>query len=222
MRIGICGLCLASLLAMGGVVAASASAELPEFSPAEHCTGKKTVKCHVIKIKSKEKTTVFEIAPSTQVVCRSADDKGEIIGANRNTEEMKFSACRLMPGNIACVAVGGVRPLESSIGYVNRFVPEVGVELVPKAPNLYFVEFNCGGTVIQVGGSLVGIITPLNTPTNQFKVAFTHAGLVQIPLNLEGGPYDAPLCSINHGSAMECGFESMDEVRTSSIIEIKA
>jgi hypothetical protein len=57
---------------------------------------------------------------------------------------------------------------------------KVGLDLKPKAPATLFADFDCGSTIdAEVRGSVIGEITPLDTPVTELTLTYNKVALVK-------------------------------------------
>ena len=197
----------------------------PEFTG--YCkTVQKVPQCGLFPIpfKSKEGATSFTSVGLGTVDCKGSTDTGAITGPKTDTEELTFKGCTL--GGQKCTQSGSknieTQPLSSVIGYIDASTKEVGDDLYNPAGRL-LVEFECGKELVQVEVSVIGLITPIKTLTQNYAVAFSAAGgrpAEQNPSRLEGGLLDSPVCDFNNAISSECAFVSTDVVKMKYATEL--
>jgi hypothetical protein len=97
-------------------------------------------------------------------------------------------------------------PLEGTLGYISGPEHKVGLDLKGEGGADLF-DYNCEGLEEDVGGSVIGEITPVNTLTNKYAVVFVRDGEgFQSIKNFEGQPEDVPVIDLN-GSAFKGSLE---------------
>jgi hypothetical protein len=208
--------CLIAVFAISAIASASASAALPELVNKE---GKALVKKKDKSNNVKGNIAVLETIGGSKVECKSVSDVSEITGTKTDTTTVTFDECTAF--GETCQNKGGTAGiiktvlLASKLRYING-KKAVGLVLKPKTGEL-FVEFECSGIVIKVRGSVIGVITPINTfvaPPGPFTLTFTQAAGVQVPTEYEEGTKkvkDVLETSINGGAYEQSGESSTDE-----------
>ncbi len=206
------GLCLAAALTLSA--AASASAALPEFSgPFPKPFGSKSGKA------------VLETVKKATVTCAADTNTGQVTGPKAGTVVITFTGCAIPGARCSNTGTPGkivTNTLVLRLGYISKAKKEVGVDLLNG--NL-IVEFACGGVVVQVKGSVIGRITPINKPVvppKGYTLKFTQAGGKQKVQNLEAEPKDTPETAFGGGPFEESGLASNDSVNFAEPTEIKA
>ncbi len=165
------------------------------------------------------KTTFY--TPAGKVECQHETGAGKFTSAQEAGVTIKFTGCVL--GSVACGKVG-----ESKLGEIETTAlkgvlayafqakseeREAGLVLSP-ASGETFTTFACGALVtLTVKGSVIGVVSPLNSLTKAFGVVFKESsGSVQEPseYEAEGGTKvkAAQTCSVNGGAAKACVEES--------------
>jgi hypothetical protein len=195
-RIHIIGLTLAAVLALNAAMVSAASASVPEFVPSK------------FTFKSEGGAATFKTAGLT-VVCKASTDEGEVTGAKTGTVTVKFTGCKAAETH-ACHStspVGGTEEivtklLSMKLGFIKEpATTEVGVSLSASP----LAEFECAigtGEKAIVKGSVIGKITPLETKTKTFKLAFVVKEGAQFPTKFEGGSEDTLFARLN-GETLE-------------------
>jgi len=173
---------VAAMLVMSAIAVASAAAALPEFD------GPFPKPFH-----SLGGAGLLETTGAKKVNCASNHVNGNITGPKTDLALIRFLGCEnteILP--VKCNSSGqgtGViqtSPILSLLGYLNKTTKEVGVLLEPDNTAL-FASFECGGIVkIEVKGTVVGKITPVNTKSKTFTLELKQAGGVPNPSGLEG------------------------------------
>jgi hypothetical protein len=214
-RIRMAGLCLVAVFAVSAVVAASASAALPEFSgPFPKPFTSKSGKVYV------------ETVGKLRTTCTAGTNGGKVTGPKTGIVTIRFTGCKAL--SYTCTTKGAavgeiVSNLRSTLGYINKAKKEVGIAL-ESATGAPFAEFTCGPANVVGTGSAIGKLTPINKRVKAgkpFILKFTQANGKQRPTKLEGGPTDVLVASIG-GVSQEAGLSGTDEVLVEGGAEIKA
>jgi hypothetical protein len=216
-RISITGLCLGAMFTMSALMAASASAVLPQFRGPFSKT-----------FVSTSKASLLETTAKVKLVCPADTNAGEITGPQTGSVTIAFTDCALK--KVPCNTPG--RPsgeivtslLSLNLGYINKAKKEVGIDLA-SAAGAIFAEFGCGPTLRgAVLGSVIGRITPVNKkviPAAFFTLRFTQASGIQKIINLEGGPPDVLETSYG-GPFLQSGLTSTDRIFFSEPVLLSA
>ncbi len=210
------GLSLLAALVIGGSLAASASASLPEFSgpfpKAFTSTGK---------------TVTVETVSKLKATCTAASDAGTIEGAKSGTVVIKLTGCKAL--GFECSSSGAkageivTNTLANTLGYINAQKKEVGLDVSAPPTGAPFAEFSCDGYTISVSGSAIGKVTPLNKTVKAGKkvsLKFKQSKGKQKPQNLEGAPTDVLSGSAGGGPPEEAGLKLTDSLTFSEAVEI--
>lgn len=216
-RIRTTGLCLVATLAIGGVMAGSASAALPEFSPPFSKT-----------FTSTSKGNLLETVGGAKTVCPGDTATGEITGPQNGQIKITFTGCKLkkIPCNTPGVAPGTIITplLIMKINYINKANKEVGIDLIEPLGSPV-MQYACGSaTRAVVIGSVIGRITPINkivTPPKPFILRFAQAAGAQKVTNLEGGPID--VLETSFGGPFEgTGLASVERMKFGAPVKLIA
>lgn len=211
--------CSVAVLAMSAVVAASASAELPEFSgpfPKAYT--------------SKGGATLIETG-GIKLTCKASTDVGEVTGAKTGNVMVRLTGCS--GDSFPCTSPGAAEgemvtsKLATTLGYIDKAKHETGIALA--ASGAPFDEMECAGLLFVVEGSVIGKVTPINKstkskPKTHFKLTFSQKKGVQKPRKLEGEPVDVLEGHIasEPGLSLEAGLKTKDEITLAEAGEIKA
>jgi hypothetical protein len=223
-RFRIVGLCLMAVFAFSAIAASAASAALPEW------LGK-----FPTKFTSHSGEAVLKVSTS-KVKCASSTNSGQITNAKEGTVVVTFSGCKLS-GTFPCTSGGGAGPeqiitstLNMGLGYITKSTKDVGVDLkgTGGATGNLLAEFECNdeGALLpaRVKGSVIGLITPINSLALTFKLNFAENATTkkQAVEKLEGEPKDTLEASLNRG-LFEEGIEIVeDEILTELDLKIDA
>jgi hypothetical protein len=167
---------------------------------------------------STSKTTVMETAGTKKVVkCTADTNVGEITGPTSGLLTIRFTGCTqgTIPCNSSGAAAGEIVTLGlvARLGYINRELKEVGVELSNPAGAL-ITEFACGAaSSFVLRGGVIGKITPVNKlvkPPARFNLKFTQKAGLQVIKNFAGEPPTFWEASLNGGPFEPDGITSTD------------
>jgi hypothetical protein len=212
-RIGMVGLCLASALAIGAVVAASAAAGVPERGKCASGTEFENKGCTVSGSHNKFKwvpnvKTAFtstsgpatlksftpEGAPLPAVECAKSKSKGDFLGPKGSEFTITFEGCtsageRCTGGAKAKAGEIVTNKLEGTLGFIS---PGVVGEDIKAVGGGVLVSFTCGANEIETDGSVVGEIGSgvYNTAASTETLILEEAAGKQQPTKLEGEPED--------------------------------
>jgi len=198
--------------------AAIASAAPPEFSPP-----------FPNPLKSTSKAMTLETVGGLKVRCKADTNKGEVTGPATALLRITFTGCTNagsrcqgpngLPGEIVTELLLG------TLGYVSRRPKVVGLDLSNPTGGALAVFF-CGEDLrMEVFGSLIGRVTPLNkvvAPGAHVTLSFAQKTGHQVIRMLLGGPLDVPLTSVLGGPLQESGIASTDQLTFAAPIEILA
>ncbi len=214
-RIRLIMLSLLAVFAFGALAAASASAALPEFEGPFPNT-----------FTSKSGAGKLQTVGGQEVTCTADSNTGSITGAKTDTANVTFTGCESVTLKAKCQSganEGEIKTVElsSTLGYISKAAKTVGIDLKPKAGEL-FASFECGGVKIEVKGSVIGALTPINTKTKSFKLKFKETAGKQEVTKLEGEPTDVLMTSIAGGAFEESGESTEDTLTTAKATTVKA
>jgi hypothetical protein len=225
-RIRMILLSLLAVFAFSAVASASASAELPEFSPGAAKT----------KFTSKSGVSILETS-GQKIECKSDTNSGELTGPKTDTVTVTFLKCESVALKAKCqntTTEGKIvtNVLVSTLGYINKANKEVGLSLSPKAAGGLFAEFECSGIKIKVGegtgkggNSVIGRITPVNkvvVPPETFALNFKCVAEKQEVEKFETGTTDVLEAKIGEGEWERACETSADTILFKVNEELKA
>ncbi len=229
------GLCLVAVLAMSAIVAASASAVVPERGKCATGTEFENKGCTVSGAKNKFKwvpnvKTAFtatsgaatlrsftpEGAELPGVECVKSKSKGDFLGPKGSEFTITFEKCTSTKEN----CTGGAKAkagqivtnkLEGTLGFVS---PGVVGEDVKAVGGGVLASFKCGANTVETDGSVVGEIGSgvYNTAAATETLTLKEAGGKQVPTKLEGQPEDTLKSEINGLGAGTFPFATTESV----------
>lgn len=234
-RLRMLGLALVAVFALSAVAVASASAALPELVNKE---GKE------IKAGKRGFTSegtggpyVLETKSGNKIECSTLSNTGKVTGLKTDTVKVLFDGCKSVLLDEPCTSTvpkgkeeGDIETTElaSELVYINKAKKEVGIVLKPKG-TANFTTFECSGIKIEVKGSVIGVITPINklvTPPAKFTLAFTQEKGVQKPTEYENEKgekvKDVLETSVAGGAFEESGENATVTLLYEEAAEIKA
>jgi hypothetical protein len=184
---------------------------------------------------STSKATTLETVGKFRVTCTAGTNKGEVTAPATAVLTMTFTGCTSGegPSGGSCQNASGgeivTEQLFGTLGYLNRKHTAVGVDLSnPTASPTggAMIRFFCGeDTSVEVSGSLIGKITPINKvvqPGGHMTLKFAQKAGHQAIKKLLGGARDVPLTRVLFGPVEESGIASTDLLSFASPIEIIA
>lgn len=167
-RFKVFGATLVALIALGAVMASASMAALPEFSPSTAQKFKGTGKAG-------ELTT---LGGGIAIKCTANTLEGTITGPNTGTVNITFTGCSALGfpsnslGDAEKVILTGT--LNYELCYINKAEKVVGVYI--SGVNSH-IEVPSLGVLINVTGSLIGQVTPVNSlKTGPYTFTFAQSG----------------------------------------------
>jgi len=234
-RIRAIGLGLVAVLAMSAVVAASASAVVPERGKCATGTEFENKGCTVSGAKNKFKwvpnvKTAFtatsgaatlrsftpEGAELPAVECVKSKSKGSFIGPKGSEFTITFEQCSSLKEN--CTGGAKAKPgqivtnkLEGTLGFIS---PGVVGEDIKAVGGGVLASFKCGANTVETDGSVVGEIGSgvYNTAAATETLVLKELGGKQVPTKLEGQPEDTLKSEINGLGAGTFPFATTESV----------
>ncbi len=171
--------------------------------------------------------TTLETTAKTKITCTGSRAAGEYTGPQTETSTLTLSGCRLSPPGASChsegLAEGEVASsmLEGELGFVSKTAGTVAWDLRPRTASL-FAKLSCGGTPVEVAGSVVAPVAPLEKMTSSFKETLKASGGRQDPESLEGASPDVLTAAINGGPFEAVGAAQAANAKGEEALEIKA
>ncbi len=217
-RMRLIGLALVALFAMGALASASASAALPEFSPAKGVTLTGT----------SGKAVLETLGGGTKVECSGGSSGGEITGEKTVSKvKITFTGCK--SAGFACTSGSDpsgtllTNELTGTLGYISKANKEVGILFKPTTGK-EFIEFNCVGGIVKVKvlGLLICPITPVNLVVKEYTLKCEQKEGDQKPTKFEGGEVEVLKTAINGGEEQDSAEEATAKVVTNVASEILA
>ena len=163
-----------------------------------------------------------------KVTCVSTTTQGEVAGAGTALLTVTFKGCNGSGGTGSCQNVnlaGGefaTEPLTGTLGYLNPRHSAVGVDLANAAGGP-MIRFFCGEDLtVEVFGSLIGRITPINRTVGRFRLTFVQKGGHQALRRLLGGPTDVPTTTVLYSAPTESGIGMATSLIFASPVELIA
>jgi hypothetical protein len=181
-RFSVFGLCLVAMLAFGAFVASSAFAKgetgelflLSKGGPAHLGT------------------------PKATITSLTNEGVGHIASATSGTATSNFKGVEIESTGLKCTSAGKksgeveTKLLTESTGWISKVKNEAGVNF-KAAVGEYLAEFACeGGIAAKVRASVIGHVTPLNTPglSTELNLIADGTGKANSPHEFEGGTKD--------------------------------
>jgi len=217
-RIKIIGLALVAMFAIGAVASATASAVEPEWNIVKEVTNRKLTAANQAGVKSiLESNNLLK----TKVECTTNKTTAGEVGATGTKTvsgvKILFTGCTSALGG--CKSAGKMAgeietaTLSGEIGYLVK-PTKVGVDLTNAVA---LANFECGGTAIEVTGSVIGEITPLKTVIKHtgaaFVLTYEEKEGKQKFTKFEGGATDVLFAKIGTAAPVESGQSAKDEAK---------
>lgn len=221
-RIKSIGLALTAVVAMSAFAVASASAELPE---AVVKGGKEANTAFTVK---SEKSKLQAIG-GANLTCTEDSGSGKLTGAQTGEVEIKFTGCEAALGgkcNTGGAAAGEVAlVLSMRLVYLNKASKEIAY-LFSILHLGTTIEIKCEKLTIQLKGSFLIPVSPLNKPQFRYTLVAKQKEGKQEPLEYEtegGGKAPNTLeVEVNGAKAEQAGLETTEKVTFAEEIEFKA
>jgi hypothetical protein len=180
------------------------------------------------------------------IKCESGEAEGEYTGPKTTSiTKLLFNNCKVISEELPlfasfCQNLGNFRgevtanELVGELGYIEHTERiKVGVDIKPKSGSALAV-FECGGaseltehgmgtgTSLELTGSVIGRIKPINKPLEETFTYFTASGGKQIPEQFEGGEADT-LTVLNKttGAAEPSTFTGISEAINEEPVQVK-
>jgi hypothetical protein len=175
-QIKMLGAAIVAVVALSVVASATASAALPEFTPGAKGT----------TFTGTSGAGTLQSLGGT-IECTSDTVTGVLTGPKTGTATIAFKGC-------SAFTIFGAKSLDSKnageiltsvnleLCYINKAKKEVGI-LTEVAKT---VHIEVAGKLIEITGDAVGVITPINTKTTKFAIAYKGKGDNQEPAGCEG------------------------------------
>ncbi len=176
-----------------------------------------------------------------QVTCKKQALEGRFTGARTARARITLSGC--VGGGVSAVpcqsagALSGViesYPLEGELGLIaGGAKPSVGLDLTPAASTApVLLKYECGdegstpGVAVSETGSVIGQITPVDSPTRRFTLSFASSEGKQLPEAFEGEPDDTLTAALQLGQGEPMyepsTWKDASRVEPAERLEIKA
>jgi hypothetical protein len=222
-RVRLLSALLVTLSMVAAIVATSATAALPEFSPP-----------FPKPFVSESGPSVFETVGAAKIECVADKNFGAFTNPTEGNVTIVFTGCELalpagkVPCNTETAAPEEIvtNSLAAKLGYITHTPLKgvVGLELGFGEAPIAFIT--CGNVHVLIIGSFIGKITPLNKPVKpfpggHFTVVFKQAKGKQKPKHFEGMPPDLFLTTFG-GPFEETGFASKDKLGFPEVVTILA
>lgn len=172
------GLILVALLAISAFATATASAALPELVNAE---GKELVKKKYTATGGKGK---FQTEKNGTIECSKSTATGEVTGPKTGTTTVTFTGCAF--SGISCKTSGAkageiITKATSKLVYVKKETKETGLDLEATESTIECTALQ----KLKVRGSVIGVVTPINTVTSELTLTFKETSGKQEPSEYE-------------------------------------
>ena len=166
----------------------------------------------------------LETVSGFKTTCPAGTNSGEVTGPATVAVTFAFTGCAEANGHCQNHSSGEIvtKPLTGTLGYLNKRHTAVGLDLSnPSGGTL--VSFFCGEDVaVDVSGSLIGKLTPLNKLVEHATLRFAEKAGRQTIRRLLGGPRDVPAAKVLFGELEEAGIASTDTLAFAQPVRIGA
>jgi hypothetical protein len=172
--------------------------------------------------------TTLETVGKAQVKCTSGTGSGQYQAVKTETITLTFTGCSLSSSQAACQSEGrGSGEVETAalvgeLGFIKGGAkPTVGVDLAPSSSTGNVMQFSCGPTSVNVGGSIVAPISSTDKMASSFTVKAKAAKGIQRPEGFEGAGKDTLTWDSGLGQE-QLGLTSAVKIVGEESVEIKA
>jgi hypothetical protein len=162
---------IVAVFAIAALGTSSASAALPEFSPAGAAE-------KPIKFTFKGGKVRLGEAGVERVECKATAGEGSITSAKALTAKFKFKECGTLPfAGDNCKSTGAgtgevVTPeLKSTLAYISKATKEVGIVVNSEGTNPPFAVFECSLNKYGLQNGVIAAITPINTKSKALALS---------------------------------------------------
>jgi hypothetical protein len=197
-----------SVCVISAVASAAASAALPEFLPVNTRA----------TFTSTSGEGRLETVGGEAIECTADTNKGAITGPKTATLEVSFTGCKAF-GIVNCTSKGAksgelMIPGTVMLGFIKATTPlEVGGAFTISGTQ----KFRCSGLIeVEVEGTGVGKVAPINTSSVTGHLNFAQALGVQKPATFEGGAALSFKVSKDGGTSVEHAGEMTEDTITYS------
>jgi hypothetical protein len=177
-------------------------------------------------------TTTLTTTGGSRVKCAASASSGEYTSPKTLVDNVKFTGCFNPATKQSCQSSGAAAgeivasALEGHLGFirdtwtkVEKVVTSVGLDLTGKA-GLFSAE--CGTTPVSVGGSVIGVLGPIDKPAAKFTIKYSQESGKQIPEAFELGSKETLNATFGAGPQEQTGLTSADSVTNGEKLEIRA
>jgi hypothetical protein len=135
------------------------------------------------------------------IECKKNSAVGALLTATTDEDTVVFTECETAGKKCGNVKAGTIETklLETKLGWIKK-PTEVGSEFLPKS-GTSLAEFECEGIKVNVTGSVIGKVTPLNVMETHSTVALGGKSFKQEPTDLEDGSPDSDVLTAHIGAA---------------------
>jgi hypothetical protein len=190
--------------ALTAIAATTATAALPEFEPGakgETFTGTSA-------------TGTLETSKKGTIECATDKVKGTLLSKTEALITVDFETCKVF-GLVGAHSLGDKEGVilvgfKAKLCYINKSTKDVGLLGSILALHL---EVPSAAVLLVVLGSVIGLVTPVNTKTKEFEIKYEQKEGTQLIKKCEGGPENLLFTSENEG-AFELSGEGTTEKST--------
>jgi hypothetical protein len=213
-RVWIAGGCVVAIATAGGLAPAAAFAALPEINGPTSDEGPLGATAFTLRTVGKK---VVKCTPGVGSLGGASAPKG--VGVT-----LIMHGCAM--GKVSChmpeLAAGEiVINITGDLGYISKAKKQVGADLEGGAPPL-ITSFDCGTEAVEVTGSVIARIGPVNTPTSTLRFVLSAREGVQKPKSLEGLSPNFPTATFGSAASEEAGISLVATVNLHTPVTIAA
>jgi hypothetical protein len=213
-RVSIASSCVVAIAAAGALAAAPAFAALPEINGPTSDEGPLSATSFTLKTVAKK---VVKCAPTVGSLGGASAPKGVGMTLVMHGCAMGKTSCHLPELGAGEVVIN----ITGDLGYISKAKKQVGADLEGGAPPL-ITSFDCGSEAVEVTGSVIARIGPVNTPTSTLRFVLSAREGVQKPKSLEGLSPDFPTATFGSAAAEEAGISLVATVSLHTPVTIAA
>ncbi len=138
-----------------------------------------------------------------EITCSASSLSGTLTSPTTGAGiRVKFTGCEV--DGEKCKSSGAAtgeivtNALDGEVGYVDAAKTEVGIDSKGES-SIYEAEFSCGIEDLVVKGSVIGLVSPVNTLTTTGEFTFERLGTTQLLTKFEGGLPDTLITEVCGG-----------------------
>jgi hypothetical protein len=212
-RLKILTTAIAATAALTAIAATTATAALPEFSPG--ATGE--------TFTGTSSTGTLETSKKGSLECAADKIKGTLLSKTEALITIDFESCEIF-GLVGARSLGDKEGVilvgfKAKLCYINKSTKDVGLlgSILP-----IHTEIPSAAVLLIMLGSVIGLITPVNTKTKEFEIKYEQEKSGQKIKKCEGGPENLLFISENEGAFELAGLGTTEKVTFTNAQELLA